>query len=164
MIGYYISCSIHSSYTMHSVQKETMISCVVSACRTAMSTGLVPRPFQKGLRTKLCVYNVKMVALVMLVQEHAHVHLGSPGTSAPVRHVMPSSLHTSQVQAHSQNFQKGGLWDPAQEVGTGRKLRKCTIFESLKNGPGDDFTFFFFFFSYNNSVINDKEYMYIAIG
>ena len=33
------------------------------------------------------VHSVKMAALVMLVQEHAHVHQGSPGTTAPVRHV-----------------------------------------------------------------------------
>jgi len=33
------------------------------------------------------VHSVKMVALVMLVQEHAHVHQGSPGTTALVRHV-----------------------------------------------------------------------------
>jgi len=43
------------------------------------------------------VHSVKMVALVMLVQEHAHVHQGSPGMTALVRRVIPSSLHTSQV-------------------------------------------------------------------
>jgi len=54
------------------------------------------------------VHSVKMAALVMLVEELAHVHQGSPGTTAPVRHVWCLAVCTSvKCTSHGASNWKG---------------------------------------------------------